>query len=312
MCMNQFDFFKRFPTENDAIDFIVSTKYKNGYVCPKVCAYTTKYITKSTISAICIATNCKSEFSALTSTIFEHTHLDLRMWLFARNLVIIARKGISGLQLQRELGMKSLKGAFRMLNLIRRAMETEFQKDTFETVVEIDKTYVGGKPRTENTHKDKVSNNAKRGRETNKKPVVGMVERNSGRIHANVAFPNNEGKKLRGMQLLSVLNEVCKKDTNVMTYQLSSYGILGGKIDKTFHHIKIDHSAVSSLGYGKQTNGIESCWAILKRGVYRIHHHVSVKHLQENVDEFCYRLNHRNIESAWEHLLGLEISKMAA
>lgn len=305
--MNHIDFFKRFPTENDAIDFIVETKYKNGYVCPKCGCVHYKIYHQKYNRRYLYCNNCKSEFSALKGTIFEHTHLDLRMWLFALNLVLIARKGISGLQLQRELGMKSYKGAFRMLNLIRRAMGTETHKDTFEAIVEIDETYVGGKPRKENTHKDKRTKKSKRGRGTSKTPVVGVVERSSGRIHARVAFPNKEGKKLSGKQLLSVLNEVCKKDTTVMTDQLSSYGILDGKTDKNFYHIKIDHSAVYSLDDGKHTNTIESCWAILKRGVYGIYHHVSVKHLQEYVDEFCYRLNHRDVDEALGHLLGLGI-----
>ena len=310
--MNHIEFFKRFPTENDAIDFIVSTKYKNGYVCPKCGCVHHKIYHQKYNHRYLYCNNCKSEFSALTGTIFEHTHLDLRMWLFALNLVLIARKGISGLQLQRELGMKSYKGAFRMLNLIRRAMGTESHKDTFEAIVEIDETYVGGKPRKENTHKGKATKKAKRGRGTNKAPVVGVVERSSGRIHAKVAFPNKEGKKLSGKQLLSVLNEVCKKNTTVMTDQLKSYGILDGKTDKNFYHIKIDHSAVYSLGDGKHTNTIESCWAILKRGVYGIYHHVSVKHLQEYVDEFCYRLNHRDVDEALTNLLGLGIENIAA
>ena len=97
-----------------------------------------------------------------------------------------------------------------------------------------------------------------------------------------------------------------------MTDQLSSYGILDGKTEKNFTRIKVDHSMTYSLGDGKHTNGIESCWAILKRGVYGIYHHVSVKHLQEYVDEFCFRLNHRDIESAWTHLLGLGIQGVAA
>ena len=83
------------------------------------------------------------------------------MWLFAINLVLIARKGISGLQLQRELGMQSYKGVFRMLRLIRTAMGTETHKDAFEAIVEIDETYVGGKPRKENTHKGKAIKNGK-------------------------------------------------------------------------------------------------------------------------------------------------------
>lgn len=97
-----------------------------------------------------------------------------------------------------------------------------------------------------------------------------------------------------------------------MTDQLSSYGILDGKTDKNFYHIKIDHNAVYLLGDGKHTNTIESCWAILKRGVYGIYHHVSVKHLQEYVNEFCYRLNHRDVDEALGHLLGLGISRVSA
>ena len=310
--MNHIEFFKRFPTENDAIDFIVSTKYKNGYVCPKCGCVHHKIYHQKYNHRYLYCNNCKSEFSALKGTIFEHTHLDLRMWLFALNLVLIARKGISGLQLQRELGMKSYKGAFRVLNLIRRAMRTESHKDTFEAIVEIDETYVGGKPRKENTHKGTVIKKAKRGRGTNKTPVVGVVERSSGRIHAVIAMPNKEGKKLSGKQLLSILDEVCRKNTTIMTDQLASYGILDGKTEKKYVHVKIDHSITYSLGDGKHTNTIESCWAILKRGVYGIYHHVSVKHLQEYVNEFCYRLNHRDTESAWTHLFGLGIQGIVA
>ena len=230
------------------------------------------------------------------------------MWLFALNLVLIARKGISGLQLQRELGMKSYKGAFRMLNLIRHAIKTETHKDTFEAIVEIDETYVGGKPRKENEHKGETTKKSKRGRGTDKTPVVGVVERSSGKIYAKVAFPNKNGETLSGKQLLNILNDVCKKDTTVMSDQLSSYNILDNKTDKNFYHIKVDHSAIYSLGNGNHTNTIESCWAILKRGVYGIYHHVSVKHLQEYVDEFCYRLNHRDIDAALNNLIGLCIN----
>jgi lipoate-protein ligase B len=104
----------------------------------------------------------------LVGTIFENTHLDLRMWLYAINLVNVSRKGISALQLQRELGMKSYKGAWRMMKQIRSAMAKEEMKEVFEAVVEIDETYVGGKPRKENNHNDTHTN--KRGRGTSKTP----------------------------------------------------------------------------------------------------------------------------------------------
>ena len=104
----------------------------------------------------------------MKDTIFENTHLDIRMWLYAMNLVIISRKGISALQLKRELGMGSYQSAWRMLHQIRKAMEKEEYKETFEAIVEIDETYVGGKPRKNNDH----SNSDKDNENTTKEVVV--------------------------------------------------------------------------------------------------------------------------------------------
>lgn len=140
--MTYFEFTKRFPDENSAIDFIVAAKYKDGYVCPK-CGSVHKGIYHQKYNhRFLYCNNCKSEFSALKGTILENTHLDLRMWLYAMNLVLVSRKGISALQLKRELGMGSYQSAWRMLQQIRKAMEKEEYKETFEAVVEIDETYV--------------------------------------------------------------------------------------------------------------------------------------------------------------------------
>ena len=141
--MTYFEFTKRFPDETSAINFIVSVKYKNGYVCPK-CGCVHKIYHQHYDPRKLYCNNCKTEWSALVGTIFENTHLDLRMWLYAINLCMIARKGISALQLQRELGMGCYQSAWRMLHLIRKAMGKEMYKDTFEAIVEIDETYVGG------------------------------------------------------------------------------------------------------------------------------------------------------------------------
>lgn len=132
-------------------------------------------------------------------TIFENTHLDLRMWLYAINLVIISKKGISAMQLQRELGMGSYRSAWRMLRVIRQAMSKEEFREAFEAIVEIDETYVGGKPRKKNRRDeegDDSEDKPKRGRGTSKTPVIEGKERNTGRVHAVVANFNEEGKKL--------------------------------------------------------------------------------------------------------------------
>ena len=264
--MNYFEFTKRFPDENSAIDFIVATKYKDSYVCPK-CGCIHKGIYHQNYDRRKLyCNNCKSEFSALKGTIFENTHLDLRMWLYAMNLVIISRKGISALQLKRELGMGSYQSAWRMLHQIRKAMEKEEYKETFEAIVEIDETYVGGKPRKDNNHSDDNKDNGnenkpKRGRGTSKTPVIGVKERNTGKVHAVVANYNEEGKQLSGKQLFNVLKKVCKKNTTVMTDQFSGYNILDKENDCNFVRLKIDHTVAYSLGDGIHTNGIESFWA---------------------------------------------------
>lgn len=156
------------------------------------------------------------------------------------NLVIISRKGISALQLKRELGMGSYQSAWRMLHQIRKAMEKEEYKETFEAIVEIDETYVGGKPRKDNNHSDDNKDNSnenktKRGRGTSKTPVIGVKERNTGKVHAVVANYNEEGKQLSGKQLFNVLKKVCKKNTTVLTDQFQDIISLTKKMIATLY-----------------------------------------------------------------------------
>ncbi len=294
--MTYFEFTERFPNERAAIDFIIEKKYGGQFVCPKCGSTHSKIYRQHYNPRKLYCNNCCYEFSALTGTIFEGTHLDLRMWLYAINLVIVAHKGISALQIQRELGMKSYKGAWRMMNKIREAIAKEEMKEVFEAIVEVDETYVGGKPRKKNkcSKGEDDENPNKRGRGTNKTPVIGVRERSSGKVHAVVAKKNRDGKQLTGKQLFSVLKKVCKDSTTVVTDQFSGYNILDHPNEKSLVRIKIDHSVAYSLGNGVHTNGIESFWAILKRGIYGVFHHVSVGHLQGYVNEFCFRLNFCN------------------
>ena len=304
--MTYFEFTKRFPNENAAIDYLVSVKYKDGYVCPKCgCVHKRIYHQKYDHRKL-YCNNCKSEFSAFTNTIFENTHLDIRMWLYAINLVIVSKKGVSALQVKRELGMGSYNSAWRMMQQIRSAMKNENNKQLFEAIVEVDETYVGGKPRKDFST-DENEPKSKRGRGTSKTPVIGVKERNSGKIHAVVALPNDKGQQLSGKQLLKVLNDVCKENTTVMTDQFSGYNILNNGVENTkkLIRIMIDHNVAYSLGNGIHTNGIESCWAVLKRGVYGIFHHLSVKYMQNYIDEFCFRLNNRNCTDGFEKLVSL-------
>jgi hypothetical protein len=105
-------------------------------------------------------------------------------------LFLNSRKGISGCQLERELGV-AYSTAWRMLQQIRIAMENEKIKMLFKGIVEADETYVGGKPRKGNSILDKDKNvvgktkpNNKKGRGTKKIPVFGIKERETGKVYA--------------------------------------------------------------------------------------------------------------------------------
>ena len=135
-----------------------------------------------------------------------------------------------------------------------------------------------------------------------------MKERNTGKVHAVVANYNEEGKQLSGKQLFNVLKKVCKKNTTVMTDQFSGYNILDKENDCNFVRLKIDHTVAYSLGDGIHTNGIESFWAVLKRGVYGVFHNVSVKYMQKYVNEFCYRLKHRDNNEAFASLVKFAVA----
>lgn len=209
--------------------------------------------------------------------------------MYAIHLLLNGKKGISGLQLQREIG-GGYKTSWRILNRIRVAMKQE-GSEFMGCIIEIDETYVGGKPRKNGTGKN-IDKNVKRGRGTNKIPVIGVIDRMYKEVYARVALPNKESKKLTGKQLMEVLDTVVKTPSSILTDEFRSYNIL----KSTKHmHFKIDHSKeyVDKNDPNLHTNNIESFWATLKRGVYGIYHHISAKYLQNYVDEFCFRYNNR-------------------
>lgn len=291
--MDFFEFNRLFPTEQDAINYFINIRYKGKMTCPH-CGSTKVF--KHSKGKFFICDECHNTFSVFKGTIFEKSDTDLRKWFYAINLFLNAKKGISSYQLQREIGVTH-KTAWRILKQIRTAMSNQEMKEFIDAVVEMDETYIGGKPRkgnnkSEENEDDEDKKNppkSKRGRGTKKTPVVGAVDRNSKQIHAKVALPNIQGKALSGKQLFAILEEVCKTSTIVVTDEFRGYNILKHTDHK---HLVVNHCFEYANGE-IHTNTIESFWSTLKRGVYGIYHKVSVKYLQQYVNEFCFRYNNR-------------------
>lgn len=265
------EFLKQFPNENAVIEYFIKTRYPQGAKCPHC---NSDVIHRTDYPKLFQCNICNKSFSIFKDTIFEHTSTDLQKWFYASHLFLNAKKGISAKQLQREIGV-TYKCAWRILKQIRLAMQDKDNEELYEAIVEIDETYIGGKPRKRNKDDDKKGGGLKRGRGTNKTPVVGVLNREEKKIFAKVAFANKKGQKLSGKQLIDILNSVCKGNNVVISDEFHGY-------DKLRHtdyiHLMIDHTKMFVDG-DIHTNTIESFWAIVKRAIYGIYHKVSVKYL---------------------------------
>lgn len=292
--MNFIQFLDKFPNEKAVIDHFITIRYGKEVACHHCGSL--KVYQRNKYPKVFACNDCKNNFSIFKDTIFEKTSTDLRKWMYAIHLFLNGKKGISGLQLMREVGV-TYKTAWRMLKQIRLAMGNGNDDRFSQTIIEMDETYVGGKPR-----KDKDQNNGdnKRGRGTKKTPVVGVADRISKKVKAEVAKANSKGKKLTGIQLLKILDKHCKDEMSiVMTDEFTGYNALS----KTNHlHLSVDHTKEYANG-SVHTNNIESFWATLKRGIYGIYHHVSVDYLQNYINEFCFRWNNRDNSNMFDLVL---------
>jgi hypothetical protein len=161
---------------------------------------------------------------------------------------------------------------------IRQAMIDTGQRNFLTGLVEMDETYIGGKPRKGNGQINK------RGRGTRKAPVVGIIER-EGMVTASPAK--------NGHLTTKNLTDLVRRnvDTNNATLITDEFtGYIG--ISRILPHEIVDHSKWYVDGF-KHTNNIESFWALLKRGIVGQYHKVSLYYLPRYIDEFCYRHNHR-------------------
>ena len=268
---------KLYPNADAARAYFELRRWPDGVTCPH--CEEAKRITPR-LKGFYRCNACKKDFTVRTGTIFERSHVPLDKWLLAMYLLMTARKGVSSLQLGKEIGVTQ-KTAWFMLGRLREACGND--ATMLGGIVAVDETFVGGKER--NKHKGKK---LKAGRGTvGKTPVMGMRER-GGRVKAKIV-PDTTARTLQ-----SAIHEHVSTGSTLHTDDYVGYKGVGGLF---YDHETVRHSAGEYVREGDiHTNGIESVWAVLKRGLHGVYHHASKKHLHRYVDEFTFRLNDGNVK----------------
>ncbi len=279
--MNILEVFEQFPTQESCIKYLEKVRWGDQVVCPYCKSERTA---PAEHRHRCY--NCKTSFSVTVGTIFHHTHLPLQKWFLAIMLMLNAKKGLSALQLSRDLRVNK-NTAWRMNMQIRKAMNQVEHRNILQGIVEMDETYIGGKPR-KGTKGDGKDGKHKPGRGTKKAPVIGAVQREGSVAAKAVDKKNMKGRNMRAF----IRQHVNTEKSSLYTDEYKAY--MG--MSKVLPHSVIRHSDWYVDG-DVHTNTIESFWALLKRGMFGQFHSVSRRHLQRYVDEFCYRYNLRNASS---------------
>jgi transposase-like protein len=261
-------------------------RWPNGPECPHcgIVGEATELKGKSTRAGVYKCKACRKPFSATVGTLFERSKIPLCKWLLAVHLMTASKKGMSAHQLWRMLGFGSYRTAWFMGHRIRESMRELFPDDTHGPlggegkVVEADETFIGGKERNKHANKK-----IKDGRGwTGKEPVFSLVER-GGRVRSQRV------KGVSAKTLRPIMTAQIDRATKLITDDAGQYR----HMHMDFDHEVVNHGIGEYVRGGVHTNTIESYFAILKRGITGVYHHVSPQHLKRYLAEFDFRYNER-------------------
>jgi len=272
------DFKINFPNDEACLEWLKNSRWPDGIHCVK-CDKVTKHhhVSKRTSYA---CDECGNHVYPMAGTILEKSSTSLTTWFHAMFLMANTRCGISAKQLERETGV-TYKTAWRMFKQIRSMLSDDVSLEG--SSVEVDETYIGGRRR------------GKRGRGAEgKTPVVGLVQR-KGRVKAIRTLNVNSAT------VMPLIKENVQQGSTIYT---DEYPIYNKVSQNGYHHETVNHAVKAWVIGDAHTNTIEGFWSLVKRGISGVYHAVGEDYVQSYVNEYSFRYNRRNGETAmfWNFL----------
>jgi transposase-like protein len=268
-----------FQDETAAFAFVEAALWPNGPVCPH-CNETTRIKRlegKATRPGLLKCNACRKQFTVRIGTIFESSHLALRLWLQVIHLMCASKKGISTRQIQRLLNC-SMKTAWFLTHRIREMMApvATGPMGGEGKIVEVDETYIGNKLGRKLKGKDHPGNI--------KHTVVALVER-GGAVRSFHVKENMNKKVARDILFANV-----DKASDVVTDEAPFYPAPAANFAQ---HSTVNHSADEYVRGDIHTNTIEGVFSIFKRGMIGTYQQCGEQHLQRYLAEFDFRYSNR-------------------
>lgn len=277
------ELFDRFPTQESCVKYLEQSRWGNTPTCPH-CGCEGAY--KTNRGYKCKQKECSKKFTVTVGTFFESTKIPLRQWFAALYLVSCTSKGVSSVQLSKDLNVTQ-KTAWFMLHRIR-----EMLRDKHPVYltgdVEADETWIGGKEG--NKHKDKQTkpHDPEKSHFDAKTPVIGILQRGGYIVVKKVDSVSYKS-------LTPVVVNTVSTSARVFTDEGGGYSQLR-KIYKS--HQTVTHSLGEYANGEIHCNGVENFWSLFKRGINGIYHQVSRKHLNNYCNEYAFRFNYRKDHNA--------------
>ena len=273
------DLVTKFPTQEVCIKYLEQIRWDNEPISP----FDEDSIVYKCKGGKYRCKNTGKYFNVCTGTMFEGTKIGLQKWFVAIWLITSHKKGISSVQLSKDLGVTQ-KTAWTLAHKIRNCFGIENEGE-LEGTISVDESFVGGK--NKNRHKDKKVPMSQGRSFKDKTPVFGLLQRN-GKLRA-IVISDTKAKTLQ-----PIIKRIVKHQSTLISDEWLGYRGIGAH----YKHYVVDHSKKQYVDYNNpeiHTNDIEGFWGIMKRSYNGIYNWWSKKHMQKYVDEFVFRYNTRKL-----------------